>query len=215
MKNTFREQFDLEKKQIQDIWENALVVFDTNILLNLYRYNKETRDDLLKYMKTFNDRLWMPFQVGWEYHNNRLNVSYNSLNAYNELLRIIENNRKNIDNFFQNKYPHHPQLSSSSFFNNYDKLEKEVKNYIKGLEKRDQKNFEKDTILEQVAELYNGKVGKDYSETEYKEICKEGENRYKLKTPPGYKDDTKKSGRRDFDICMVILLCGDRLLIKH
>lgn len=85
MKETFREQFELDKEKIQEIWKNAIVVFDTNILLNLYRYNKETCDDLLKYMKTFADRLWMPFQVGWEYHNNRLKVAYTYQNAYCEL----------------------------------------------------------------------------------------------------------------------------------
>ena len=54
------------------------MVFDTNILLNLYRYNKQTCDDILNYMQTFGDQLWMPFQVGWEYNNNRMEVAYKS-----------------------------------------------------------------------------------------------------------------------------------------
>lgn len=190
MKNSFREQFALEQKKIQDIWKNALVVFDTNILLNLYRYNKKTCDDLLKYMNTFADRLWMPFQVGWEYHNNRLDVAYKYQNAYCELTKVIEENRKRLEDFFQ-KFPHHPQLSSNVFFEYYDNCEKELKKYLENLNGKDCKYFDKDTILETLAELYDGKVGKDYSEEFYKEIYKEGDKRYKSKIPPGYKDDTK------------------------
>lgn len=190
MKKKFREQFALEQEKKQSIWKNAIVVFDTNILLNLYRYNKETCDDLLKYMKTFSDRLWMPFQVGWEYHNNRLNVAYNYQNAYCELLKVIEENRKSIEGFFQ-KFPHHPQLSSKVFFELYDRSEIEIRKYIDGLKENDSKNFDKDTILETLADLYDGKVGEDYSEDRYKEIYKEGDKRYKSKIPPGYKDDTK------------------------
>lgn len=191
MKNSFREQFTLEQGKIQDIWKNALVVFDTNILLNLYRYNKETCDDLLKYMKTFADRLWMPFQVGWEYHNNRLNVAYQYQNAYCELIKVIDDNRKRIEDFFQ-KFPHHPLLSLKVFFEHYDNYEKELRKYIKVLQEKDCKYFDNDTIFDTLAELYDGKVGEDYSEDQYLKIYKEGDNRYKSKIPPGYKDDTKE-----------------------
>lgn len=189
MKETFREQFELDKEKIQEIWKNAIVVFDTNILLNLYRYNKETCDDLLKYMKTFADRLWMPFQVGWEYHNNRLKVAYTYQNAYSELKKVLEENRKRIEDFFK-KFPHHPQLSSKAFLKHYENSEKKLIRYLDDLNDIDNKTFDKDTILETLAELYNGKVGEDYSEDQLTELYKEGDKRYKSKIPPGYKDDT-------------------------
>lgn len=85
MKTQFFEHYSLSNEKIKDIWQNGLVVFDTNVLLNLYRYNKETCDDILNYMKTFGDRLWMPYQVGWEYNNNRMDVAFKSQNACNVL----------------------------------------------------------------------------------------------------------------------------------
>lgn len=42
MKNRFAEFYELSDIQIKDIWENSLIVFDTNVLLNLYRYNDST-----------------------------------------------------------------------------------------------------------------------------------------------------------------------------
>ena len=181
MRNAFREQYTLENEKIQEIWKNALVIFDTNILLNLYRYNKETCNDLLKYMRTFENRLWMPFQVGWEYHNNRLSVAYKYQNAYRELTKILEENHKCLEDFFQNKFPHHPQLSSKAFFECYDNCEKELKKYLEDLAKADRKYFDKDTIFETLTDLYDRKVGEDYSEDDLKEIYKDGDKRYKYK----------------------------------
>ena len=40
MKTKFFEQYSLTDEKLKEIWESGLVVFDTNILLNLYRYNK-------------------------------------------------------------------------------------------------------------------------------------------------------------------------------
>jgi len=41
MKSKFPEYFKLTKKEIQELWENALFTLDANILLNLYRYSDE------------------------------------------------------------------------------------------------------------------------------------------------------------------------------
>ena len=51
MKTKFFEQYSLTDEKLKEIWESGLVVFDTNILLNLYRYNKQTCDDILNYMQ--------------------------------------------------------------------------------------------------------------------------------------------------------------------
>lgn len=40
MKNRFAEYYELPEERIKEIWENSLIVFDTNVLLNLYRYNE-------------------------------------------------------------------------------------------------------------------------------------------------------------------------------
>src|SRR5689334_9495786 len=53
---------------------SALVVVDANILLNLYRYNASTRDDLLGVLRRLGDRLWVPHQVLREFWRNRLGV---------------------------------------------------------------------------------------------------------------------------------------------
>ena len=74
MKERFKEYIAPEEEEKRTIWENATIVFDTNILFNLYRYTAETRDDLLAVMEEHRDHLWMPYQVGFEYFNKRLEI---------------------------------------------------------------------------------------------------------------------------------------------
>jgi hypothetical protein len=52
----------------------ALVVLDTNVLLNLYRYNRSTRNDLFGVLRGLGKRLWVPHQVMQEFWRNRLSV---------------------------------------------------------------------------------------------------------------------------------------------
>jgi len=53
---------------------SALVVVDTNVLLNLYRYNESTRNDLLEVLRQLGNRLWVPHQALLEFWRNRLSV---------------------------------------------------------------------------------------------------------------------------------------------
>ena len=51
---------------------SALVAIDANVLLNLYRYNARTVEDLLAIFERFGDRLVVPHQAMREFHRNRL-----------------------------------------------------------------------------------------------------------------------------------------------
>lgn len=190
MKTQFFEHYCLSNEKIKDIWQNGLVVFDTNVLLNLYRYNKETCDDILNYMKTFGDRLWMPYQVGWEYNNNRMDVAFKSQNACNVLSAQLDENRNKLNEFFKQNFHHHPYLQQNEFFKRYDRYTKLLKAYLEELQEKDNGYFDNDLILEKLGEIYEGCVGEDFNEDEYKAIFTEGKKRYAEKTPPGYKDDT-------------------------
>jgi hypothetical protein len=60
--------------ELDSALRSALVVVDANVLLNLYRYNESTRDDLLGVLRALEARLWVPNQVLREFWRNRLGV---------------------------------------------------------------------------------------------------------------------------------------------
>ena len=75
MKNMFKQyNYFYTQEEYKDIWENALFVFDTNTLLNLYRYQEDTRDEFLKVLGIISDRIWIPYHVALEFQRNRLIV---------------------------------------------------------------------------------------------------------------------------------------------
>src|SRR5262245_49579991 len=49
----------------------GMVVPDANVLLNLYRYNDQTRADVLAVLERLGDCLWVPHQVMVEFWRNR------------------------------------------------------------------------------------------------------------------------------------------------
>lgn len=63
MKNVVREFIEPTSEEKQELWQKAVFVFDTNVLLNLYRYSAKTRDSLLAAFESFKDRVWIPYQV--------------------------------------------------------------------------------------------------------------------------------------------------------
>src|SRR5947208_978041 len=42
---------------------SGMIVLDTNVLIDLYRYHKQTRDEFLLVLDNIKERLWFPHQV--------------------------------------------------------------------------------------------------------------------------------------------------------
>src|SRR5688572_27324769 len=64
----YRSQSD---EDLREALRTCMLVLDTNVLLNLYRYNDETRASIVDVMKAVADRLWVPHQVLEEFWRNR------------------------------------------------------------------------------------------------------------------------------------------------
>lgn len=74
MKKKFIGFYDPTEQEIEDAWTNGVFAFDANTLLNLYRYTDVTRKDFLHVLKFIKENLFIPFQVAFEYLNNRIKV---------------------------------------------------------------------------------------------------------------------------------------------
>ncbi|MFC4500462.1 MULTISPECIES: PIN-like domain-containing protein [Streptomyces] len=55
-------------------FQDALIVLDTNVLLSLYEYTAESREEVLTALGQVSGRLWMPYQVGLEFVRGRRSV---------------------------------------------------------------------------------------------------------------------------------------------
>src|SRR5262245_11368382 len=69
---------------------SGLVAVDTNVLLNLYRYNPQTRADLFATLRALQERLWIPHQVMVEFWRNRESVIADHDGVAAESLKRLE-----------------------------------------------------------------------------------------------------------------------------
>ena len=213
MKKTFFEYYNPAKEDISAIWQNCILVLDTNVLLNLYRYSFSTRDDILAQMKKFSHKLWMPYQIGWEYHNNKENVIRKTYSLSIDLKEKILGKKEEFLNMFKSDYSRNPFLSSESF---EKKLKKMSESLVKFVEDKfsEAPDMEGDDIIcKELDNIFDGKVGDDFSAEELKKIYEEGMERYAAKIPPGYKDEAEKKSRGERHLYGDVIIWKE--MIKH
>ena len=209
MKTLFAEYYRLSDECIKEIWEESSIVFDTNVLLNLYRYNEDTCREFIKVIKFYKERLWIPYQVGLEFHRRREDIIRRNAAAYKTLgAKLSESLIKAVD-ALSSDFNRHPYINMPEI---RKKVEKCANTIVKSLEKLEESHpdyLKDDFILNEVTQLFNGRVGADFFEEELDEIYKEGERRYINQVPPGYCDakNKKDKGNRN--------LYGDLIVWKQ
>ena len=194
MRKEFFEYFPKQKREIEDLWKNSLIVFDASFLLNIYRYSKNTKDDLIKLLMNLSDRLWIPHQACYEFLKNRLKVIDDQVKIYEDAIKQIEGIydtfNKNIKNPFIEK----------NLLDKFIKLLNEIKNDLN--EKRNEYSclIDDDKYLIEIADLFENKVGKPFNEEAKDKLIELGKKRFDNKIPPGYQDAKKSEQDRYGDL---------------
>ncbi|MCX6318078.1 MAG: PIN-like domain-containing protein [Bacteroidetes bacterium] len=189
MKKIFRGYYKLTDTEIQEIWDNGFISLDTNVLFNIYRYSDDTRKELIRVIKKYASQLWLTNHSAFEFHKNRISVISDQIVIYDETIKTFTKLENDIIKNL--KTPHLSKIVLKQF-------EKTIKATTKDLEKK--KTFYKklllnDTILATISTVFNNKIGDGFSSEEISKIEKEGEERYKKKMPPGYKDNDKSENK--------------------
>src|SRR3989338_8073098 len=108
MRNKFKEYYQFSDTEFKELWRGCLFVFDTSTLLNMYRYSRQTVQAYFKILTELKakNQLWLPYQVGYEFHERRITVITDYEKSYDEILKILEQAKNDI----QTKYKEHPFL---------------------------------------------------------------------------------------------------------
>ena len=196
MKETFSEYQPYEKEKIIGLWSKAHFVFDTNVILNLYRYSSNTSEMFINIISDLTDRIWLPYQVGLEFNKNRLGVISDQKKKYLAFNKDIENLIKEVEN--KNKNPFFSQPLTEKIIS----IRIEIYEEVQRITEKYDKFFTTDPLLEKINSIFENKVGEEYSEEKMLEINKDGEKRYKNKIPPGYCDDNKPQNEKFGDLIL-------------
>ncbi|MCT8335851.1 PIN domain-containing protein [Leptospira sp. 85282-16] len=199
MKNKFKEYHKFTKEELLKLSKESLYVFDTNILLNMYRYSRSTVEDFFTvFSKLKNEnRVWIPYQVGIEFYENRINVIAEQKKSYQEILKSITKFKNDISA----KYKNHPFLNFEEIFSELNiKAISQLENKIYEAEKLQPNWLDRDEILERINLIFENSTGEELTEERLKEIKLEGKHRYENKIPPGFKDDNKSDHKKFGDL---------------
>lgn len=92
MRHAFPEWYSHDEDTIRKIVTEGTIALDANVLLHLYRLGEHQREEVLTVLKLdkVRSRLWLPYQVGVEYHRNRLKVAYTQAKVYKDLAEDLQ-----------------------------------------------------------------------------------------------------------------------------
>ena len=185
MKDLFPGHFKESDASLKQVWDTCIFVFDANILLNFYRYSDATRSEFLQLLRKIKDRVWLPHRAAEEYLSNRLSVIDQQERSYDDTFKAISSLRSDLDNARQ-----HPFVSKKTM----DQVE-EVFSILCGELAENKsvhsKRIYEDEIKDSISSIFEGNVGEPYSKEDLEKIISDGEERYKQKIPPGFKDGGK------------------------
>lgn len=213
MQNKFKSfyQPNIQDDNVIDIIksDNVLFIFDTNILLNLYRYKEKTREDFFSILDKVNNKTFIPHHVALEYQKNRLNVIAEQNRDLKKLLKYIEDGKFTFEKFFQ--------LSNGDINQTYQKIIKkhpEISNSIIQMEKEISPSCEnlRDQLITKIKKIIDANikinsddnirnkldsckltVGEPFDQDKLDEIFYQGLERFEDKIAPGYGDEKSKN----------------------
>lgn len=198
MKKTFSNYYVLDAQNAIQLWDGCVFILDTSVLLNLYRYPAQVRNEALNILKTIRERLWIPHQVGIEYQENRLSVIAEQVGRYRSVEKMISETEQKIQADLANlqlkkRHSHiDPDQLTSSVRGSFDKYRETL-----NMQRAQQPDvFDHDEIRDEIDKLFEGKVGEPFSQKDLDSLYKEGDARFAQKRPPGYMDDKKGKDER-------------------
>lgn len=203
MRDAFRAYYTPTKEEFDQIWTDGAIVLDTNTLLNLFRYTETTRNQFLEVLKKLQDSLWLPHQVGLEFHNRRLDVINHTSDAFSKI-RNASSSAKNDISKTLDSFKHHPSIDREDIGEHLEKLFETFNGNIDRVEKKHKSSVvasgKTEETFDRITQLFDGKVGSAHSKDELDELEIDGKRRYDEKIPPGYKDQGKTNGNEFGDL---------------
>jgi PIN like domain len=197
--------YDLTPDKLSTLWHEGVFVFDTNMLLNIYRYNDETRDRFFEILGKLNSRIWIPYQVASEYQDNRIEVIEQQLKAYGEVSQAIKNASNILDGLTHLSKKHSfikidelIEIPKKALGEANKKLSQEQNQY-----KREFENLRtSDNRREKIEQLFQDRVGTPYGTDKMLELYRQADTRFELQIPPGWKDKSKKKYNKYGDVIL-------------
>jgi len=174
--------FRITADEERELWSGGIFSFDASVLLNIYAYSTETRNELVRLIENNCKRVRLPHQFALEYARNRSRVIIKQVHNYLKAERVLGDFQRNIESKRD-----HPYLGERAL----DAL-KEIQADLSEKRKEIEGLIGSDPYADKVLAIFNGRLGPAPSQEELARLHEQAEKRYKEKLPPGYSDLSEK-----------------------
>lgn len=180
----------------QRVLGSGMVVPDANVLLNLYRYTDQARDDLLSVLKRLGDQLWIPHQVLVEFWCNRDAVLRDPRDTEKVAREMSEVREQALNTFraWANRVSLPPEQSTAlaeALSGGFEAVIDGVDRFSDASAVESARDTDKDAVLKQLESIFNGRVGGGLDDEAHGRALEEGRRRVDEREPPGYMDKKK------------------------
>ncbi|WP_369055622.1 PIN-like domain-containing protein [Kineococcus terrestris] len=196
--------FEEYRSPTQEEYRSALlggvIVPDTNVLRNLYRYNARTRQDLFAALGKLEDRLWVPHQVVLEFMEGLDSARRDIEEDGQKVLKDLRSQRYEAGKALREwaNRVDLPKMKLETFdkriTEGFNRVIEDIETFASE-ERRGVQGSSSDQVLDALEKLVRGRVGGPLPPDEHSAAVEEGMRRVVEKIPPGYKDN-RKSGHR-------------------
>lgn len=221
MKGIFPQYEQCTSERIDHAWKKGLFVFDTNVLLNLYRYQVTSREELINVLSQLSPRIWIPHHVALEFQRNRLKVIAEQSKRFAEVRNTVEQARRSLfgelDKLQLQK--RHSLIDPQPLTRGFDALVNDFLDQLEKLRQNQQGLTQLDPLKLKIEALFEDRVGAAPADQDaVNRIYDEALQRFKLGIPPGYADTNKDKTEPDEHFHAGILYkrkFGDHLLWRQ
>lgn len=189
MKTFFSEYYRATDEETSALWSSCTFIIDTNALLDVYRYSEPTANAFMSTLQTIKDRLWIPHQVGSEYHKSLIGVLLQAAVECRDALTQLEKLTQQIATTSeQRRIRPHLKPETVTAFNT---LAQRLRNEIEDEEKTILNQITTHPRREEISSLFADRVGAPTPAETLQKWCAEGAVRYARHQPPGFADAKK------------------------
>lgn len=185
MRSVFPAYFRPSADDYSALWRDGVFSLDANVLLNLYRYSSEARQELENALNGVSGQLFITHQAAKEFLKNRITVTAGQAEEYTKATRSIGELKATIAN--KKKHPFLDDGELPPFLKIMDEVTKQLEAQKEKLLKR----LTEDEILDFVETNFDDRTGPPFTPEELQTLAADGEKRYENDIPPGYKDGKK------------------------
>ena len=208
MRDLFPGFYKRTDEELSKLWQEGVFVFDTNMLLNVYRYTQEARArffEILDLLKKRN-QLWIPYQAAYEYQDRRIDVIQGQLDAYEAVSNILHATGQKLESLLEPYKSKHGFIDTSEIAKEITDAIKSAKATVTSSRGKDKKELEAlkndDKHLAKIEELFQGNIGSPYDSSKLEEMYRRSQLRVELKLPPGWVDADKVGFKKYGDVIL-------------